>query len=182
MTTAFTQLFLPTERCLWTTRLSGLPEEVPDGCFLAAEVTDRQAESALFRLHQRLGSRLLVPEVWQQVLPEAGILISSQLSGGTVAQRLEEAQAALPGRCWLRLSPFAERLTLPCPTGCGTPVSQAELEELLRHRTVFRSSALGCSYCYDRTGSVVLFRKDFPEELSVLAEQSGFLGTVVSGF
>lgn len=179
MTTAFSRLLLPSEDCLWFHDLHAIPTELPSHGTVIAEISDQQAEEPLYRLSQQLGPRLLVPEVWQQLLPDAGILISSQLSGGTLAHRLGEAQSKLPGRCWLRLDPFAQCLALPCPTGCGTDVPREKLLGLLREKTIFYSSELGCSYLYDFPNGIILFRKENEtEELSAIACQAGFCGTV----
>ncbi len=181
MTSAFSRLLLPSEGCLWFRSLHELPESVPKDISVIAEITDRQAEEPLFRLSQQLGPRLLVPEVWQRLLPDAGILISSQLSGGTLTQRLSEAQEALPGRCWLRLDSFARLLPLPCPSGNGTDISPDWLSQLTKKHTVFYSPELGCCYLYDFPNGIILFRKnEHFDELSDTARQAGFCGTIES--
>ncbi len=179
MTTAFSRLLLPSKTCLRISSLHELSSDFSNQITVIAEIYDRQAEASLYQLSQQLGKRLLVPEVWQQLLPDAGILISSQVSGGTLAQRLEEAQSNLPGRCWLRLEPFAQCLPLPCPSGCGKEVSADSLNNSLSAKTVFYSSDLCCSYLYDFPNGVILFRrKEEAEKLSELARQAGFCGTV----
>lgn len=179
MTSAFSRLLLPSKQCLQIFDLRQLPADISRDTIVLAEITDRNAEASLYQLSQQLGPRLLVPEVWQHLLPEAGVLISSQLSGGTLIHRLEEAQRMLPGRCWLRVEPFAQCLSLPCPSGCGTDVSRERLLSLLCEKTVFYSPELGCSYLYDFPKGIILFRKEEEtENLSEIARQAGFCGTV----
>lgn len=179
MTTAFSRLLLPSENCLWLHTVQEFSAELSQTAIIVAEITDRHAEEPLYQLSQKLGNRLLVPEVWQKLLPEAGILISSQVSGGTLVHRLEDAQKQLPGRCWLRVEPFAQHLSLPCPSGCGEDVPTGRMHSLLSTKQVFFSSELGCSYLYDFPKGVILFRqKNETDKLSEIARQAGFCGTV----
>ncbi len=179
MTTAFSRLIFPSDHCIAVHHPEEFPETVPADCFLAADLTDRQSEELLGRYAAELGSRLLLPEVWQRLFPNTGILISCQLSGGTVHQRMEEAQAANPGRCWLKLCSFAERLTLPCPDGCGISVPEEELNRLKNTVQTFYSPELVCSYLYDLPDSIILYRQpELFEPLEQMAQNIGFLGSV----
>ena len=77
----------------------------PEGPVAVLE-TGREKEAELRLLAERLGPRLVVPEVWRELLPHAGLLISSAISGGTMKQRFEEAVRAAPRRCWLLIEPL----------------------------------------------------------------------------
>ena len=174
-----------TDRCV----PAGRPEDLRDPLALAwegqtvvADWEDRQAEPRLLELEAALGPRLLVPEVWRQVLPQAGILIPAALSGGTLRQRLREAAEESPGRCWLRLEPVRQRFSLPCPTGCGEALTREALEAKLAGVRTFFSEALCCRYAYDLSQGAAMILYDTPETLSkkeALAREAGFRGAVM---
>ena len=77
------------------------------------------------------------------------VLVSSAVSGGTLAWRLERAIERY-GRD--RVLPALERTAmdfpLPAPGGCGTPLSQLQLQQKIREHspTVHFSSALCARY------------------------------------
>lgn len=181
----FSVLMLQSEQCLWVK----VPEAAQDlltlawdGRTVVADLEDAQAEAGLMTLEQALGPRLLVPEFWQQVLTQAGLLIPAALSGGTLAQRLEEAAMAAPGRCWLRLEPMRMVFSLPCPTGCGQGLSQAELRAKLAGKHSFYSEALCCRYAYDLDGQASMILYDTEETLEQklhMARAAGFAGAVI---
>ena len=105
------------------------------------------------RLDELLGRRklpLYVPEPFGPDTRHALVLISSALSGGSFAQRLEQACAQLggPGRLALQLDRVAEDFTLPSPTGCGRPLTRQELAAQLNDRAtcVFFSNDLCARY------------------------------------
>lgn len=122
------------------------------------------------------GPQLLVPECWRDLLPQAGVLISSAISGGSFRRRLEDALLAAPKRCWLLVEPVSMVFPLPCPTGCGQPVSQP-----LTHNG-FYSDALCCYYTHSaeaETGSFTLFdTEDTLRRKLELARDLGFCGWV----
>ena len=85
----------------------------------------------------------LAEESWQEGCG-AGILISTAVSGGTLEQRIEEVKARR-AEIWLDLERTRRVFPLPCPDGCGSPLTQGELEQLLREGdTPFFSEALQC--------------------------------------
>lgn len=136
---------------------------------------DQTLEPWLLDLEAQVGPELLVPEVWRNVLTEAGILISSAISGGTFAQRVSEAVQEAPGRCWLLLEPLSHVFSLPCPTGCGEP-----LTVLPQKRHYFFSPELCCRYACDLDqGRMILYdtRESLTEKIR-LAEEAGFCGVV----
>lgn len=182
---AFPVVKLPSEACLQ------LPEgeETQDlltlaweGRLAAALWEDPAQAGRLEALEAALGPRLLVSEVWRDLLPRAGILIPAALSGGTLAQRLEEAVQAAPGRCWLHLRPMAMRFPLPCPTGCGAPLPEAALAAQLGDKTTFFSPELCCRYAYDLKNGPGIILYDTEETLAQkleMARDAGFMGAVV---
>lgn len=153
-----------------------------EGRTVIADWEDRRAESRLTELAQALGPKLLVPEIWRDVLPQAGILISAALSGGTLQERLQEAGQEAPGRCWLRLEPVRMRFPLPCPTGCGEALTQGTLDAKLSGKRTFFSGALCCRYAYDLSDGAAMLLYDTQETLAQkteLAKEAGFLGAVM---
>ena len=155
------------------------PAAFPDHFEGAAAVLtqDRREEQLLLTLAERFGPRLLVPEVWSQLLPRAGVLISSALSGGTFAQRVADAAECYPRRCWLLLEPMAMEFSLPCPTGTGTPVPRPT------EGNSFFSEALCCQYSHfvrNQQGFMLLWDTEHSlRQKMALAKQAGFLGYAV---
>lgn len=91
---------------------------------------------------------LYVPEVYGLCAPSARVMIPSALSGGSLAQRLEEAQARFQNRVVLALQIAAEDFSLPSPAGSGVPLTQEALEERMErlHPAVFFSGDLCARY------------------------------------
>lgn len=92
---------------------------------------------------------LLVPEQYGHCSPHAQVCISSALSGGTLVQRLREAQERFGrDRVVLALQRVAEDFFLPSPTGSGTPLTQEELRERIQQRqpSIFFSHELCARY------------------------------------
>jgi len=184
MLTMFTpssfRLDYPSAKCMLINSLAELPPQLPSDCLLAADITVSDAEDALQILSENLGPRLLVAEVWQEVLPQADLLISAAISGGNLAQRMREVSAANPGRCWLLIKPLRMRITLPSPTGQGVPLTAPELEEILFDKPSFYSPELCCQYCYDLPSSVVLYdTAKTIQQKRQLAEEVGFRGALI---
>lgn len=177
---SFLQITMPSAACLRVDTAETIPESIPDGVYLAAEIFSRDAEDILLSLEAALGPRLLVPEIWRNVLPTAGIMISSSLSGGILRQRLEDAERASPGRCWLRLERLRMRFSLPCPSGLGTALTQEELGRLLQNRPDFYAPEFCCRYCYDLPDGMVLFdtEETWAQKL-MLAQSAGFSGVLI---
>lgn len=153
-----------------------VPEPIPIGQlrgadYLAANWQDRTAEVPLTVLEKEFGEKLLVPEQWRDILPKAGILISSSISGGDLRQRFQKAAEAAPGRCWLLMERLSMAFSLPCPDGQGEAVASPETEG-------FYSEALGCRYTH-QPGQVILFDTDETlEQKRQWAMEAGFLGWI----
>ena len=161
-----------THPCLYSSQpepIGRLLSAMTDGAYLAAHWADPTAEVPLAALEKELGHKLLVPERWQYIFPQTGLLISSSISGGDLKSRFREAAERGPNRCWLLLEPMSMAFSLPCPDGQGQPVEPPEAKG-------FYSEALGCRYVHS-PGQVILFDTD--ETLAQKrqwAMAAGFLG------
>ena len=103
----------------------------------------------LEELLQKRGWPLYVPESYGSYTAGARVLISSALSGGSLAQRLAEAaQRYGQGRVALAIERVAEDFYLPSPSGQGQPLSQEELRRLMDERSpsIFISTELCAHY------------------------------------
>lgn len=79
------------------------------------------------------GRTLYLPEVFAEAFPRCRVLVCSALSGGDLRSRLELAVLRWGAdRAVLAVEPAAEQFSLPCPSGCGTPLEAQELEQLRR--------------------------------------------------
>lgn len=140
----------------------------------AVLTTDRRDEAALMNLAVKHGPKLVVPEVWRELLPQSGILISSALSGGTFRQRMEEAARISPKRCFLLLEPMQQQFSLPCSDGQGHQTT------IMNYDHTFFSDALCCQYAhFSRHSQGIMVLWDTEESLQrklELARQAGFLG------
>ena len=146
----------------------------------AVLLREKSAYPLLLETELESGPQLLLPECWRDLLPQAGVLISSAISGGSFRQRLEDALLAAPKRCWLLVEPASMVFPLPCPTGCGQPVSPPQAHN------GFYSEALCCYYTHsaeDETGSFTLFdTEDTLQRKLELARDLGFCGWVSSDY
>lgn len=139
------------------------------GQYLIANWTDPTAEALLVSLSADWGSRLLVPALWRKILPQAGLLVSSAISGGELQARFQSLPVQ---RCWLLDDPVSMEFPLPCPDGQGSSI--ADIPPLKS----FYSPALCCRYAHE-PGKLYLF--DTPETIAkkqLLARQCGFCGHV----
>ena len=118
------------------------------GVILDLERSDHPLIPVLPRLESlltRQGVTLFLPEPYAAPLTGAKVLISSALSGGSLAQRLEDAVRQFGrDRVVLAVEKIAEDFRLPAPTGCGRPLSPEELCPHTDH--AFFSPALCAQY------------------------------------
>lgn len=105
------------------------------------------ARQLAVRLRQE-GHTFWVPESFAQAIPSAQVLISSQLSGGTLAGRLREALSCYGPRITLALECTPWDFLLPAPDGQGTPMTLAKMRALFAsHRCrAWFSPELCCQY------------------------------------
>lgn len=143
------------------------------GCYALLE-EKRQMEALLHPLAEAMGPRLLLPEVWQEIFPQCGVLISSAISGGTFQQRLQDAPSR---RSWLLLEPVSMVFPLPCPSG------QGQAAPIPQDGSSFYSASLCCQYTHFlRNDQGFLHLWDTDETLTEklrLAQEAGFCGYVL---
>ncbi len=161
-------------RCLYTaepTPISKLLTPMAEADFLATDWADPTAEVPLSILYEKLEDKLLVAEPWRSAFPQAGVLISSSISGGNLKARFQQAAEAAPGRCWLLLERMSLSFPLPCPDGQGEPVEQPQEDG-------FFTQSLGCRYIHTPE-KVILFDTDETlEQKRQWAMEAGFLGWI----
>ena len=98
---------------------------------------------------EKRGWPLYVPEHYGSHTSRARVLISSALSGGSLAQRLQEAAERYgPERTVLAVERVAEDFFLPAPDGQGRVLDREELAAMLESRSpsVFFSTELCAHY------------------------------------
>ena len=109
-----------------------------------------QVLSQLDEMLARKGLTLHVPEQYGHCIQKGRVLISSALSGGSLAQRLKDSTERFggPEHITLAIRRVAEDFFLPSPTGSGRPMSREELSRDLDTRTpsVFFSNELCARY------------------------------------
>lgn len=89
-----------------------------------------------------------VPESFASSAPNAQVLISSQLSGGTLENRLRQAQLKYGDRIALAIECTPWDFTLPCPHGQGTALTLPAMRERFarHHCRAWFSEGFCCSY------------------------------------
>jgi len=145
-------------------------DDLPQDGICAVTETQRQHEAQLSKLHAQMKDRLVMPEVWKDLFPDAPILISSAISGGDLPERFQEA--VKERICYLFLDPMRVSFPFPYPDGIGTAVEQVPGEG-------FYSSSLCCYYAHfaGNDPHVILWDTDSTmEEKKRLAKEAGFFG------
>ena len=107
------------------------------------------AAAYLDTLFVRRGWSLSVPEGYGLCAPQAKVMISSALSGGSLSLRLEECMERFGrDRIVLALEKTAEDFILPSPSGKGLPITREELRERINriHPSIFFSPELCARY------------------------------------
>lgn len=148
---------------------------VPQGALPASEFSgcifylDTQAPA-----HLPICTRTLVPETLAASFPENPVYVSSQLSGGTLRMRLENALDTFSDRLWLIVEPFSDFFSLPCPSGVGLRGPLAEMQPLCG-AAPFQSEAFLCSCLpaeYEAQRGLFLFDtgETIHEKLALAAE------------
>lgn len=96
---------------------------------------------------RRNGRGLYVPESYGEEVRHAAVLICTAISGGTLRERLEEAQHRFAARTALDLQRLRMEFPLPCPGGEGCALSRETLCEYLAcEAQVFYSEDLCAKY------------------------------------
>lgn len=142
------------------------------------------AMTALESLCRRYVRTLYVPERCGGQMPDARVVVSTALSGGTLRRRLEEVCRRFgPRRIALDLACVRADFSLPAPYGDGTALTTRQLAALREQRPVFFSPELCARYfTYGQGGMThfVLFddADTLRRKMALAAElgiQTGFL-------
>ena len=150
--------------------------ETADGSALAQRLAGVLAEHGL---------SFIVPEAFAGASSAAQVLVSSQLSGGTLRGRLGEARERYGGRVVLALECSPWDLVLPCPDGQGVALTLPELRELFaRHRCrAWFSEDFCCQYATYREAEqlhLILYDNAASVQAKLdLAEELGLAGVLV---
>ena len=102
--------------------------------------------------------RTLVPEYLAARFAENPVMISSQLCGGTLRERLADALARFGERVWLLCEPLCARLPLPCPDAREERVSQAEIQAFFAEHPALYTPEFCCEYAVDTERSQLYLR------------------------
>lgn len=119
--------------------------------------------------------RTLVPERLAERFAENPVMVSSQLCGGTLRERLADALARWGARVWLLCEPLCARLPLPCLDAREERVSQAEMQAFFAAHPALYTPEFCCEYAVD-TGSSRLYLRDTPQTVAqklILADSAG---------
>ena len=140
------------------------PRALPDtGVSQAAWVYFHAPRMPLERLP--ITPRTLVPEYLAERFAENPVMISSQLCGGTLKQRLVDALARFGARVWLLCEPLCARLPLPCPDAREEHITQAEMLAFLAEHPALYTPEFCCEYAVDTERSL-LYLRDTPQTIS----------------
>ena len=119
--------------------------------------------------------RTLVPERLAERFAENPVMVSSQLCGGTLRERLADALARWGARVWLLCEPLCARLPLPCPDAREERVSHAEMQAFFAAHPTLYTPEFCCEYAVD-TESSRLYLRDTPQTVAqklILADSAG---------
>lgn len=140
------------------------PRALPDGAAPQdAWVYFHAPETPLERLP--ITPRTLVPEYLAERFVENPIMISSQLCGGTLKQRLQDALSRWGARVWLLCEPLCARLPLPCPDAREERLSPAEMQAFFAAHPAFFCAKFCCEYAVDTERSL-LYLRDTPQTVA----------------
>ena len=109
--------------------------------------------------------RTLVPERLAERFAENPVMVSSQLCGGTLQERLADALARWGARVWLLCEPLCARLPLPCPDAQEERVSQAEMQAFFAAHPALYTPEFCCEYAVDTERSQ-LYLRDTPQTIA----------------
>ena len=127
-----------------------------------------------------------IPEYYAEAAANARIFLSSQLSGGSLAARLQEALNRWGHRIALAVECTPWVFQLPCPSGRGTPLEDGQLQQLIADHNphLWFSEAL-CTQYFTYLSENQLHLTLFDNGVSVrrkleLAARRGLSGAILS--
>ena len=133
---------------------SGIILDAPETAGSALVELARQMQS-LCTTYRR---RLYLPEPYADAAPDSTALLCTALSGGSLAQRLEEACTRHGAEhIALDLQRLMMEFPLPCPIGEGTPLTREALGQRQQGAAVYYCSELCARYFTRRHGSSTRF-------------------------
>ena len=109
-------------------------------------------------------ARLLQPV--RTAAPDArAVWCDTQVSGGSLEGYLRALLPVWGDRLWVWLAPICMLFPVPCPSGVGTPLHEAEADALTARYPSHASPELVCRYCFfrDETGAARVFLFDTEE-------------------
>lgn len=109
-------------------------------------------------------ARLLQPV--RTAAPDArAVWCDTQVSGGSLEGYLRALLPVWGDRLWVWLAPICMLFPVPCPSGVGTPLHEAEADALTAQYPSHASPELVCRYCFfrDETGAARVFLFDTEE-------------------
>ncbi len=99
-------------------------------------------------------------------LPPGTSIAPCAVSGGTLTAFLKSAMEFTQGRLCVRIAPVCMELTLPCPTGQGAALTEAQALALVKDRPQRFSPALCTNYVtFFQDGALRAILMDTPETL-----------------
>lgn len=133
----------------------------------------------------RDGLELWVPEAFAPDTKKARVLISSHLSGGTLAGRLKESVSRWGDRTALAIECDPWLFPLPCPPGAERPLEDKQLRQLLAQRPqVWFSESLCAQYVtcmLEGTPHLALFDNEYSIRRKLMAAvQCGLSGALLA--
>ena len=140
------------------------PRALPDAAVSqAAWVYFHAPQMPLERLP--ITPRTLVPEGLAVRFVENPVMISSQLCGGTLKQRLADALVRFGERVWLLCEPLCAWLPLPCPDAREERITQTQMQAFFANRSALYTPEFCCEYAVDSERSL-LYLRDTPQSIA----------------
>lgn len=117
--------------------------------------------------------KTLIPEALAGGFPQNPVLISSQLCGGRLEERLQDALEIYGDRVFFLIDPMRHLVPLPCPNAEPILIGSDESKELRHRFPSFYTDAFCCQYCVDTDAKGVhLFDTDTTIEKKLHIAQS----------
>lgn len=98
----------------------------------------------------------LIYESMAEMFPQNPVIISSQICGGTLENRLKDALAQYGERTFFIIEPMCHLMTLPCPNADPQKITRAECESIRRHLSIHFTDAFCCNTCVNTASHTLL--------------------------